>query len=88
VRLRGGPRDGRVRIGAIGGQRRDTAWRVILQASPVTLLSERAMNRVLLSKGLEINDLCLFVIIGRIRCHTPTPKNSFMEAPRLVVFQP
>jgi hypothetical protein len=37
---------------------RGTAGRVIYQASPVTIQSERAMNRVLLSKGLETNDLC------------------------------
>ena len=34
-----------------------TAWRVILQAIPVTIPAGRAMNQVLLSKGLEINDL-------------------------------
>jgi hypothetical protein len=50
----GSPRRGR----RVKSQSRGTAWRVILQASPVTLPSERAMNRVLLSKGLEINDLC------------------------------
>ena len=49
----GSPRRGR----RVQGQSRGTAWRVILQARPVTLTSARAMNRVLLSKGLEINDL-------------------------------
>jgi hypothetical protein len=42
----------------VKGQSRGTAWRVILQASPVTLPSARAMSRVGLSEGLEINDLC------------------------------
>jgi hypothetical protein len=42
----------------VKGESRGTAWRVILQARPVTLPSERAINRVLLSKGLKINDLC------------------------------
>jgi hypothetical protein len=42
----------------VKGQSRGTAWRVILQASPVTIPSERAMNRVWLSQGLELNDLC------------------------------
>ena len=50
----GSPRCGR----RVRGQRRGTAWRVILQANPETLPSERAMNRVLLSKGLEISNLC------------------------------
>ena len=49
-----------VRMGRRGlmGQSWGTAWRVIFQASPVTSPSARAVNRVLLSKGLEINDLC------------------------------
>ena len=50
----GSPRRGR----RVKGQSRGTAGRIIHQASPVTLPSERAKNRVLLSKGLEINDLC------------------------------
>jgi hypothetical protein len=50
----GSPRRGR----RVKGQSRGTDGRGILQASPVTLPSARAMNRVLLSKGLEINDLC------------------------------
>jgi hypothetical protein len=43
----GSPRRGR----PVKGQSRGTAWRVILQASPVTLPSERAMNR-----GLACDD--------------------------------
>jgi hypothetical protein len=42
----------------IKGQSRGTTRRVILHASPVTIPSERAMNWVLLSKGMEINYLC------------------------------
>jgi hypothetical protein len=42
----GSPRRGR----RVKGQSRGTAGRVILRASPVTLPSERAMNRVLLSR--------------------------------------
>jgi hypothetical protein len=42
----------------VQGENRGTAWRVILQASPATLPSERTMNLVLLCNGLEINDLC------------------------------
>jgi hypothetical protein len=38
----GSPRRGR----RVKGQSRGTAWRVILQARPATLPSERAMNRV------------------------------------------
>ena len=40
------------------GENRGTAGRVILQASPETLPSERAMNLALLCNSLEINDLC------------------------------
>ena len=50
----GSPRRGR----RVKGQSRGTARRVILQASPVTTPSARAMNRALLSKGLELKDLC------------------------------
>jgi len=41
----------------VKGQSRGTAWRVILQASPITIPSERALNRALLAKGLEISGL-------------------------------
>ena len=46
----GSPRRGRQ---VKKGRSRCTAWRVIRQAIPVAISSERAMNRVLLSKGLE-----------------------------------
>ena len=39
------------------GQSRGIVWREILAASLVTFPSKRVKNRVLLSKGLEINDL-------------------------------
>jgi hypothetical protein len=50
----GSPRRGR----RVKGQSRATVGRVILPANPLTRPSERAMNRALLSKDLEINDLC------------------------------
>jgi hypothetical protein len=50
----GSPRCGKQAQGENWG----TAGRVIIQASPVTLLSERAINLVLLCNGLEISDLC------------------------------
>jgi hypothetical protein len=49
----GSPRHGK----RVKGQSRATAGHVILQASPVTIPSARAMNRVWLSEGLELNDL-------------------------------
>ena len=50
----GSPKRGR----RLKGRSRGTAWRVSLRASRVTHPSAKAMNRVLPSKGLEINDLC------------------------------
>jgi hypothetical protein len=46
----GSPRRGR----RVKGQSRGTGGRVILQARPVTILSERPMNRLLLAEGLEM----------------------------------
>ncbi len=40
------------------GQSRGTAWRVILQARPVTLPSKRARNRVLLSRSRKLGLSC------------------------------
>ena len=54
VCLRGGPRDGLVRVGAIGGQSRGTAWRVILQASPVITRNSEEPPRTLESSEASV----------------------------------